>query len=87
MQTAKTEGQNRAVVLVFGLITVFLLMLISLLALGSYWWIGVAIGLLEVGVAWRVRPAPGVEIVRYLIALFGVLTVVAAVVRLLVGLT
>jgi len=61
---------REALNLIFGLIVVCGLFFISVLALGQAW-LGVAFGVIELGVAWLVTPPADARSLRWITGIFG----------------
>lgn len=75
MPDDEATHESEIVTLVAGLIVVFGLAYISLLALVGGWALGLIFGTVELVVAWRVTPPPGALILRPIAAVLGALTV------------
>ncbi|MGZ4455844.1 MAG: hypothetical protein ACXVWV_07690 [Nocardioides sp.] len=85
MSVPQAERESPAVLLVFGLVTIAGLFFISILTLGAPVVLGLAVGAIELVVAWRTAPPVGARSVRVITALFGAVTVGWALVRLVVS--
>ena len=57
-----------------GLLVVGGLLYISVIALSGPVWMGVLVGLIEVGVAWRVTPPTSAQVLRWVTGSIGVFT-------------
>lgn len=81
--TEPTEREQRdRMVLLVGLLMVLLLQGIAFLAAAAAPVLGLMLGALELLIAWRVPPTSRVSSLRWLLAAFGVVTLVLSVVYL-----
>jgi hypothetical protein len=78
----ESEAAGRAVNLILGLFVVCGLLFISVIALGSAW-LGGLLGVVELGVAWRVTPPAGARSLRWITCMFGVFTLAFSVLWLI----
>ena len=81
MSTQESQ-ESAGVVLVFGVLSVCGLVYISVIALSGPVWMGVAFGLIELAVAWKVSPPAGGRSLRWVTGIIGAFTLVWAVVLL-----
>ena len=85
MSTPEAHQESAAVSLAFGLLVVIGLLFISVIAIAGPAWLGLAFGLVELVVAWRVTPPAGARSLRIVTGLMGALTVAWSVLRLFVS--
>ena len=78
MSQPESHEESPAVVLILGVLAIFGLLYISLLALSGPVWMGVLFGTIELVVAWRVAPPAGALALRGVTALLGAVTVIWA---------
>jgi hypothetical protein len=65
VSTPEIRNEPAALVLVAGLLTICGLLYISVFAVSGSVWMGMAFGLIEVGVAWRVTPPAAARSLRW----------------------
>ena len=75
----RTKNDSPLTVLLVGLLMIVLLQGIAITSVDSAPLLGLALGVAETVLAWRMASTPGTRVLRWLLSIFGVATILLAV--------